>query len=66
MALIDIIKKNQQPEVTTVNDPNQLNIHELQLALQLLKEATIKGAQIEPFYNLIIKLQNQFLEQSKQ
>lgn len=65
MALIDIIKKQIEPPQVPV-DPNKLNVQELQLALQLLKDATIKGGQVEPFYNLVVKLQNQFLEQSTQ
>ena len=60
---LDIIK-TKTPEVK--NDPNKLNTSELQLLLQLLKQATLKGEQIELFYGLVIKLQNQYLEQNKQ
>ena len=60
MALLDkIIKK--EPE----QDPNKLMVQELQLALTLLKQSTIKGEQIEAFYNLVIKLQNQYIELTK-
>lgn len=62
MALIDIIKRNNEPPV----DPNKLNSQELQLALQLLKEVSIKGENVQVFYNLVVKLQNQYLEQSNQ
>lgn len=62
MALLDIIKKSSEPVV----DINKLSVQELQLALQLLKEVSIKGEQVELFYNLVVKLQNQYLEQSNQ
>lgn len=60
MALIDIIKKT-----TETVDPNKLSSQEIQLIIQLLRQANIKGEHIELFYNLIIKLQNQYIEQSK-
>ncbi len=60
MGIVDkLIKK----EVT--EDPNKLNAQEIQFALQLLKQAMIKGEQVEVFYSLVVKLQNQFLEQTK-
>jgi len=57
MGLIDKIVRNDQPKI----DQNQLNIQELQLVLSLLRQSSIKGDQVETFYNLVIKLQNQFL-----
>lgn len=60
MALIDIIKKT-----TETVDPNKLNSQEIQLIIQLLRQSNIKGEHIELFYNLVIKLQNQYIEQSK-
>lgn len=56
-----MIKKDTTPTV----DPNQLNTQELQLALNLLKQSTIKGEQVEVFYNLVVKLQNQYISQNK-
>ena len=41
-------------------DQNQLTPQEIQLALQLLKQSIIKGEQVELFYSLVLKLQNQF------
>ena len=61
MSLIDkIVKKDTTPVV----DPTQLNTQELQLALTLLKQSTIKGEQVEVFYNLVVKLQSQYLKQN--
>lgn len=59
MGLLDKI-------VTKPQDQNQLNNQEIQLALQLLKQAVIKGEQVEIFYNLVLKLQNQFISSSKE
>lgn len=64
MGLLDIIAKSSEQQQPV--DPNKLNIHEIQLALLLLKASTIKGDQVETFYNLVVKLQNQYIDQSKQ
>ena len=61
MALIDKIVQSTKSDKS---DPNQLNIQELQLVLSLLKQSTVKGEQVETFYNLVIKLQNQFFAQN--
>lgn len=56
MSILNKIISNKNNEVI---DPNKLNKQELELLLIVLKNATIKGEQVELFYNLIIKLQNQ-------
>lgn len=61
MGVIDKLVKKE-----VVQDPNKLNAQEAQFALQLLKQSSIKGEQVELFYNLVVKLQNQFLEQTTQ
>jgi hypothetical protein len=38
---------------------------ELEFVLNSLKDVTIAGSQVEMFYNLVVKLQNQYIEQSK-
>jgi hypothetical protein len=49
-----------------IQDPNQLTGPELDFLLRTLKTCTLKGDQVEMFYNAVIKLQNQYLEkQSK-
>ena len=40
-------------------DLNKLNKQELETLLIVIKNTTITGAQVELFYNLIVKLQNQ-------
>jgi hypothetical protein len=56
MSILDKIISNKNNEVI---DPNKLNKQELELLLIVIKNATIRGEQVEAFYNLIIKLQNQ-------
>lgn len=58
MSILDIINKGKQPEIT---NPNQLNPQELEFLLNMLKSSTIRGEQVELFYGLVIKLQNQYL-----
>lgn len=70
-SFLDAIKHQQQPNEKPTEqqpiersvDPNQLTQQEIQFALFLLKQATIKGEQVEMFYNMIVKLQNQFIKQ---
>lgn len=47
-------------------DPNKLTQQELEYLLNTLKNTTLIGDQVEMFYNLVIKLQNQFIELQKQ
>lgn len=44
----------------------QLTGSELDFLLRTLKSCTLKGEQVEMFYNVVIKLQNQYVEQTKQ
>ena len=56
MSILNKIVSKQSTE-----DPNKLTPQEIQMALMLLKQSTIKGEQVELFYSLVVKLQNQFL-----
>ena len=44
---------------------NQLTIKEIEILLSMVKRTTFLGEDIEPLYNLVIKLQNQYTEQNK-
>ena len=46
-------------------DVNHLSKEELEFVLTALKDVTITGVQVEMFYNLILKLQNQYVDQTK-
>lgn len=54
-----------QTSVTTTQLENQLTTDELEFLLNSLKDITITGIQVEMFYNLVLKLQNQYIEQTK-
>jgi hypothetical protein len=61
MGLIDKIKQNQpEPQLS-----NQLNSEELEVLLSLIKKSSFLGEDIEPLYNMVVKLQNQYIEQTK-
>lgn len=58
----NIISKNNETQVSSVN---QLDTQELEFLLNTLKQTMIMGEHVEMFYNLIIKLQNQYIDQTK-
>jgi hypothetical protein len=57
----------QQPvqQDTTPTQSSELELPELEFLLKMLGNADLKGHQVEMFYNLIIKLQNNFLQKNK-
>ena len=62
--------KLQQPEIIVqpsvpVSVQNQLNAQELALLMDIIKQTSFLGEHIELTYNTIIKLQNQYLQQTK-
>jgi hypothetical protein len=44
---------------------NQLSAKEIEVLLSMVKRTTFLGEDIEPLYNLVVKLQNQYTEQTK-
>jgi hypothetical protein len=62
MNIMSIISKIT-PKSTV--DPNILDLHELEFILTSLKSVTITGDQVEMFYNLVVKLQNQYIDKQK-
>ena len=62
--------KLQQPEIIVqssvpVSVQNQLNAQELALLMDIIKQTSFLGEHIELTYDTIIKLQNQYLQQTK-
>lgn len=45
--------------------PNQLTVKEIEVLLSIIKRTTFLGEDIEPLYNMVNKLQNQYIEQTK-
>jgi len=62
MGLLDIVSKNNKPIDV---DSNQLTLQDLEYLLSTLKNANLRGDQVEQFYNLVIKLQNQYIALTK-
>ena len=51
--------------VPTSPDENKLSKEELELLINLIKKSSFLGEHIEIIYNLVLKLQNQFLEETR-
>ncbi len=63
MSLIDKIKKKPKPipkKESTKLPKNSLDKQELSIILNLIKETSFKGEDIETMYTLILKLQDQY------
>ena len=56
---LDLVSKKSTPD--NIPDPNQLTVAELEYVLNTLKTSTLRGDQVELFYSLVVKLQNQYL-----
>jgi hypothetical protein len=65
MSMLDDLRNKFQPTEKQV-DTNQLSQQELEYLLTLLKNVNIRGEHVEMFYELVLKLQKQYLDyQSK-
>jgi hypothetical protein len=58
------INKNTQIPVPKI-DINRLSKEELELLLALIKRSQFLGEHVEVIYNMVVKIQNQYLEGSK-
>ncbi len=69
MSLINKLIGDQSPKNTQTNNiqnasEDQLSPQELEYLLNVLKSTQLVGDQVEMFYILVVKLQNQYLKQS--
>jgi hypothetical protein len=62
MGILDKIKPSSLPQEQPTN---HLTTQEIEVLLSMIKRTTFLGEDIEPLYNLIIKLQDQYIEQTK-
>jgi hypothetical protein len=58
MSIIDKLKSQPKSQPAT-----QLTKQEIEFLLVLLKDVSVRGDQVETFYNIILKLQEQYLKQ---
>jgi hypothetical protein len=63
MSILDKIKS--QPVTTQPLNENILTLEEIEIVLSMMKRTTFLGEDIEPLYNIIIKLQNQYINLTK-
>jgi len=54
MALIDKVLNKK-------DDPYQLSKEEIQFLIELIKRSSFQGESLESLYNLVLKLQNQYI-----
>ena len=64
-TLVQQPTQTQQPINNTPTQSSELELPELEFLLKVLSSADLKGNQVEMFYNLTIKLQNQFVQKNK-
>jgi hypothetical protein len=60
-----VVKDKTTSNIENTLSPNQLNVKEIEILLSLIRRSTFLGEDLEPLYNMVIKLQNQYLEQTK-
>ena len=60
-----ILNKLSNAISTPPVNENQLSAEEIEFLLNALKTTTIMGEHVEMFYNMVVKLQNQYVEQTK-
>ena len=60
MGLRDQINKINNSNNPILSSKDSLDIEEVALILNLIKNSPFKGGDIETIYNLVIKLQNQY------
>ena len=54
------ILNRQNPQNDSNLDQNNLDINEISIILNMIKETSFKGKDLEAIYNLVIKLQKQY------
>jgi hypothetical protein len=62
MAFNGIFNSDKQEQIQIPQSPTQLSPTEIEVLLSLIKRSNFLGEDIEPLYNMVAKLQNQYLE----
>ena len=62
MGIIKNQNQNNPPQQNNVGEDYSLNKTELEYLLLLIKDSTFKGAELEKLYNLVYKLQQQYIK----
>ncbi len=59
------VSNTNVPQTTPVPNLNRLSPQEIELLLLLIKRSNFVGEQLENLYNIVIKLQNDYIDQTK-
>jgi hypothetical protein len=60
-----VINNKTTSNIENPLSPNQLTLREIEILLSLIRRSTFLGEDLESLYNMVIKLQNQYTEQTK-
>jgi hypothetical protein len=60
-----VVKDKTTYNIENTLSPNQLTLREIEILLSLIRRSTFLGEDLESLYNMVIKLQNQYIEQTK-
>jgi hypothetical protein len=60
-----VLNSNQSESTNISSDVNNLTKEEIALIINLIKQSSFQGEHIEILYNLVLKLQNQYLSLDK-
>jgi hypothetical protein len=60
-----VVKDKTTSNIENTLSPNQLTLREIEILLSLIRRSTFLGEDLESLYNMVIKLQNQYIEQTK-
>jgi hypothetical protein len=64
MGILQNFNNNDTKSVSQKEADFSLNKQEIELVLLLIKDCTFKGEQLENLYNVVYKLQQQYLQQT--
>ena len=62
MSMLDDLRGKFQSTEKLVDNNNKLSQQELEYLLTLLKNVNLRGEHVEMFYELVLKLQKQYLD----
>jgi hypothetical protein len=65
LNLANLIVGNKHQDIQKIQSSEQLSTSEIEVLLSLIKRSTFVGEDVENLYNLVVKLQQQYIEQTK-
>ncbi len=59
-----VVQDKTTSNIENTLSPDQLTLREIEILLSLIRRSTFLGEDLESLYNMVIKLQNQYIEQT--